>query len=230
MLGFGGSFLKIRCAYIKLVPINELKPHPDNPNDHSLEQIERLAKIIKYQGWRRPITVSNRSGFISAGHGRLEAAKFNEWTEVPVDFQDYDSEEQEYADVTADNAIALWAELNLSKINSKIIELGPELDVDMLGLKGFTLDPSEKNKDGDDQERAKLTDKFIVPPFSILDTRQGYWQERKAQWLAMGIESEIGRESASPPGGAPMPMDRGYTLGAIPPNEQSILKRTGKYK
>ena len=35
--------------------------------------------------------------------------------------------------------------------------------------------------------------KFIMPPFSILDARSGEWQERKRAWLAMGIESEIGR-------------------------------------
>lgn len=28
-----------------------------------------------------------------------------------------------------------------------------------------------------------LKDRFIVPPFSILDTKQGYWQERKREWL-----------------------------------------------
>ena len=41
--------------------------------------------------------------------------------------------------------------------------------------------------------KAKLQEQFIVPPFSILDTRQGYWQERKRLWLTLGIQSEIGR-------------------------------------
>lgn len=27
-----------------------------------------------------------------------------------------------------------------------------------------------------------LNDKFVVPPFSVLDTRKGYWQERKKKW------------------------------------------------
>lgn len=29
---------------------------------------------------------------------------------------------------------------------------------------------------------ASLNDRFVVPPFSILDTRKGYWQERKKKW------------------------------------------------
>lgn len=32
-----------------------------------------------------------------------------------------------------------------------------------------------------------------MPPFSILDSKQGYWQKRKKQWLSLGIESELGR-------------------------------------
>jgi len=29
---------------------------------------------------------------------------------------------------------------------------------------------------------ASLNDRFVVPPFSIIDTRKGYWQERKKKW------------------------------------------------
>lgn len=43
---------------------------------------------------------------------------------------------------------------------------------------------------------AKLTEKFIVPPFSVLDTKQGYWQDRRRAWLALGIQSEVGRGDA----------------------------------
>lgn len=39
----------------------------------------------------------------------------------------------------------------------------------------------------------KLRAKFIIPPFSILDTRQGVWQERRRAWLALGMQSELGR-------------------------------------
>lgn len=42
-------------------------------------------------------------------------------------------------------------------------------------------------------ESALLTARFVVPPFSVLDSRAGYWQSRKAQWLALGIQSELGR-------------------------------------
>lgn len=38
-----------------------------------------------------------------------------------------------------------------------------------------------------------LRDKFLEPPFSILDTRQGSWQNRKRRWQNLGMKSEIGR-------------------------------------
>jgi DNA modification methylase len=40
-----------------------------------------------------------------------------------------------------------------------------------------------------------LRDKFIEPPFSILDTKSGNWQKRKKLWINKGIRSEVGRDS-----------------------------------
>lgn len=54
----------------------------------------------------------------------------------------------------------------------------------------------EKEAEEDDTEEVegvKMTDRYLIPPFSILDTRQGYWQKRKKQWIAKGIESGEGR-------------------------------------
>ena len=45
----------------------------------------------------------------------------------------------------------------------------------------------------EDAPRASLAERFLLPPFSVLDARQGYWQARKQMWLALGIQSELGR-------------------------------------
>jgi len=39
-----------------------------------------------------------------------------------------------------------------------------------------------------------LRDKFIEPPFSVLDTKQGNWQRRKREWKKIGMKSEVGRD------------------------------------
>ena len=72
------SDIKIMCSYDNLVDPYELIENPKNPNRHPEKQIEILAKLIKSQGFRRPIVVSNRSGFVTVGHGRLLAAKYLE--------------------------------------------------------------------------------------------------------------------------------------------------------
>lgn len=43
-------------------------------------------------------------------------------------------------------------------------------------------------------ERGKLFELFVVPPFSILDSSQGYWQDRKTLWRSLGIDSSKGRD------------------------------------
>lgn len=43
------------------------------------------------------------------------------------------------------------------------------------------------------KESVVLREKWIEPPFSVLDTRQGSWQERKHAWLEFGIKGEVGR-------------------------------------
>jgi hypothetical protein len=72
---------------------------------------------------------------------------------------------------------------------------GDDLDL-WLGMDGFEQQEEEDSVgdgSGDGAQKGSLQDRFIVPPFSVLDARQGYWQERKRQWLAIGIQSELGR-------------------------------------
>jgi hypothetical protein len=131
--------MKIDCAHDELLDINSPKliRNPKNNNRHSVEQIERLAKIIEFQGMRAPIVISKLSGFIVKGHCRLEALSLlyqnDQTVKIPVNYQDYVSEGQEYADMTADNEIARWAEFDLHKaiVDLKDIDVG---DIDLLGF------------------------------------------------------------------------------------------------
>jgi len=127
--------IDVHCAHDEIVQTNSLKPRPNNPNMHPQDQIELLAKIISVTGWRMPIVVSTRSGLMTKGHGRLLAAKHMKWSEVPVDRQDYASDELEFADVLADNQIAELSSLDLT-LAKDMIELVDTGAVD-LQLTGF---------------------------------------------------------------------------------------------
>jgi len=123
-----------------MVTLDELRPHPENANTHSPEQISRLAKILKYQGWRKPIVVSKLSGYIVSGHGRLQASRIAGFEKVPIDEQDYESEEQEFADLIADNRIAELSDWNTIKLNDQLASLKPKLsDLELSGFDEIDL-------------------------------------------------------------------------------------------
>jgi hypothetical protein len=125
-----------------LVKVGDLKPHPKNPNTHSAAQIAALAAVIEGNGWRAPITVSNRSGLITRGQGRLEAAILLGCEKVPVDFQDYAGEQEEIADVLADNRLSELSEMDEEQLVRVLKELqaaGHDIE-----LTGFTEDDLAK--------------------------------------------------------------------------------------
>ncbi len=144
--------MKIQASEIVLESVERIVPNPKNMNEHSDDQIERLCKLIEYQGFRNPCVISKRTGFLVVGHGRLMAAKKLNMTEIPVIYQDFESEAQEYSYLVSDNAIAEWSDLDLSQINTEMIDMGPDFDIDMLGIKDFTIEPVEKFEPQGDED------------------------------------------------------------------------------
>ena len=122
------------CAYDELVPIEKAIPNPKNPNQHSTDQIARLAQIIAATGWRAPVTISKRSGFIVKGHGRRLAAIERGWDFVPVDYQEYASEAEEWADLIADNRLAELSTIDTGLLIDMIGDLDTgEIPVELTG-------------------------------------------------------------------------------------------------
>jgi len=128
----------IQSKDISIVDVDSIVPNPKNANRHSIEQIKRLEKLIKYQGFRNPLIISNRTGFLVVGHGRLEAAKNLGINSLPVIYQEFESEAQEYSYLVSDNEIARWAELDFQSVYEELKELEID-DVDLLGIEDFKL-------------------------------------------------------------------------------------------
>ena len=144
--------MEIKANEIKIVDIDSLIPNPKNNNKHSTEQIERLTKLIKYQGFRNPVVVSNRTGFLVVGHGRIEAAKLAGLDKVPAIFQDFDTEAQEYAYLTSDNEIARWAEFDKDQFDIDLKDLGldEDFDLDLFGLPELDIPVEVLDSEGED--------------------------------------------------------------------------------
>ena len=123
------------CSHDEIVDIMKVIPNPKNPNMHPERQIEILSQVIKAQGWRKPITVSKRSGFVVSGHGRLQAAILLGALQVPVDYQDYANEAEEWADLVADNRISELSTINEDLLIDILNEIN-DTDIDVL-LTGY---------------------------------------------------------------------------------------------
>jgi DNA modification methylase len=138
-----GDMSQIKIAFdpskLRMVDPETLIVDPRNRNKHPPEQIDRFCKLLKEYGMRWPILVSERTGVIKAGEGRLLAALKLKMPQVLVSYQEFDSDIQEYGFGISDNAIASWAELDLSSINTDIKEWGSGFDIDLLGIKDFEL-------------------------------------------------------------------------------------------
>lgn len=188
--------LAIRCSYSELRETTSLTPHPRNPNQHGKRQIEMLAKVIQHQGWRNPIVVSARSGFVIAGHGRLSAALLIGCDRVPVDVQEFATEADEWAHLVADNRIAELADMDEDMLGNLLQDLASIEDFDIENS-GFDKSSLDNLLGGDEDEQPPsrgLVEEFGAAPFSVFDARSGQWQERKKAWIASGIASESGRE------------------------------------
>ena len=174
--------------------IDRLIPYARNPRKND-EQVDRMAGAIKEFGFRIPI-VARSDGSVVDGHLRLKAARKLGLTEVPVVLADELSAAQVKAFRILANQSANWAEWDdeLLKVElEEILEMG--LDLSLTGLDAPRLDDllgSEAEKP--DREKMSLSDQFGAPPFSVLSARDGWWCNRKEQWLSLGIKSEQGRD------------------------------------
>lgn len=195
---------------ILLRDVNALELYANNARTHSADQVDRLARAIIEFGWTQPILADDQG--VVAGHGRIAAAmqiydgdgviRLLDGTALPhgkvpvVDCSGW-TPEQRRAYILADNRLAELAGWDESLLN---IELDFLRDADFdLSLIGFD-DVNEDgigDGDGDDSPSMTIADKFMVPPFSVMNARDGWWQERKRQWISLGIRSELGRNAAT---------------------------------
>ena len=186
----------------KLVPVTALHLSDWNPRSITDPALESLARSIQSDPsfkWPRPI-LARENGEIYAGHQRYKAVLRLGWEEVPAIIEDVPEAIAKERAGRDNNQWGIWDDGGLSSLlvdlqgwNAELGDLG--FDQEEMGRLLARLGGGGDGGDsvGTTPNRASLSDRFLIPPFSVLDARQGYWQERKRQWLALGIESELGR-------------------------------------
>lgn len=183
---------------IKYTNPNNLKPYENNPRINDLT-VDKVCESIKEFGFTNPILV-DPDMIIIAGHTRRESALKLGLERVPYIINDTLTQEQVKAYRIADNKLAQYSDWDINLLKMELDELAEiDFDLSVIGFDAVELDEmlaytttdnimSYETKDG------SLAKRFVAPPFSVLDVRQGYWIDRKREWLGLGIKSECSRE------------------------------------
>jgi hypothetical protein len=118
---------------------------------------------------------------------------------VPCIRLDHLTENQKRAYIIADNKLALNAGWDEAMLALEFEELrGDDFDLSLTGFDAGDLaalmgEYNEGEYDDEQPDNGSLADRFMIPPFTVLNAREGWWQNRKKAWLALGIRSELGR-------------------------------------
>lgn len=171
-------------------PVDALTPYKRNARRHEAADVQTIANSITEFEMCDPIGIWGDKNIIVEGHGRVLALKQLGRTQAPCIRLDHLTDEQRRAYALAHNKTAEMSSWDFDKVAAEIANI--EINMQQFGfdLDGVEIDVAEEKPTG-----GGLCEKFIVPPFSVLDTRQGYWQERKRAWKDLGIQSEAGRDA-----------------------------------
>jgi ParB-like chromosome segregation protein Spo0J len=175
-----------------MVRVDSIQPHPANPN---IGDVEAITSSIEENGFYGAVLVREETRDIIAGAHRWQAARMDGLAELPALLVDCDEDAAKRI-MIGDNAtgrMAVWNE-------AALVALLQDMSQSPRGLAGTAISEAElvrlATKLTKPVASAHLSDQFLVAPFTVLDGRQGWWQDRRRQWLALGLRSEEGRFDA----------------------------------
>ncbi len=190
--GQGGQFAYIAEQLQHLaLPIDTLSPDPANARKHSQRNLDAIKASLQRWGQRAPVVVQKQGMIVRAGNGRLEAAKALGWSHLAAVVVD-DSSIEAVAFAIADNRTAELAEWD-QEVLAQLLDSLPEDELDSTGFTSEELGSLLDEITPKTEHAGNLAAKFLAPPFSVLNAREGWWQDRKRQWVGLGIRSEVGR-------------------------------------
>ncbi len=188
---------------IESVPLASIRLDPQNARAHNARNLATIKNSLQRFGQQKPIVIT-AEGMVIAGNGTLLAAQALGWKSIAVvRTRLTGAAARGYALV--DNRSGELASWDSDRLLEQLGSLPPELarlldftDEEKAMLNSPINLPGEPGTDGNAEPGSNtgaLSESFGVSPFSVLDARQGWWQRRKQSWIALGIQSELGRQS-----------------------------------
>lgn len=202
---------------IEFLPLDDLQGHPENPKDHDLDLLDESFDRFDFT---EPPLIDERTGLLAAGHGRIERLRQRRdagapapegvvvagdgvWLVPVVRGWASKNDDEARAYLVASNKTTEaggWRDDLLAPLLDDL-RRSAERGLDGVGFSQEDVDallasldePADSDTEPPVEVGSGLADRFLVPPFSVLDARQGYWQDRKRAWLSLGIRSEEGR-------------------------------------
>ncbi len=168
----------IRCKFDALVAARDLRSHPRQCYKHPDEKVRRIRRMITKAGFRRAVVVSNRSGCIVRGHCTTAGAALDD-DEVPVEYQDFASDADEMAYLTADNESAKGSDFDELKLFGIIEDLGGlNADPDLVGMDADAFAAILETLNPDEKKRPKKSKLSYSIDFDDTEQREAF-----ASWL-----------------------------------------------
>ena len=159
--------------------ISTLSPSPSNPRLHSKRQIRQIAASIRTFGFNVPI-LTDASGQIIAGHGRLLAAQELGMTQVPTISLEHLSAAQAQAFMIADNRLnenSSWDEQLLANSLKELSALDLDFEIDVTGFAMGEIDVriESLNLDQPPPQSGDRADSFEVSTASPVTQPSDLW-------------------------------------------------------
>ena len=178
----------------RMVDVADLVPYAENARTHTDEQVAEIAASILEFGFINPVIISGTEPLL-AGHGRLLAAYRLGLVSVPAVDASWLTPIQIEAYRIADNKIAENSTWDTGLLR---VALGRLKTASFdLSLTGFSLGETQTlfklGGSGAPSANGSLAARFGIPPFSVLNAREGWWQERKRAWIDFGVRGDEGR-------------------------------------
>ena len=173
--------------------LSDIKSNPNNPRIIKDDKFAKLVKSISEfpkMMELRPMVI-NTDNVVLGGNMRLKALKELKYKDIP------DTWVKRAEDLTDEEQRRFIISDNVGFGEHDWEMLANEWNVEELADWGLDIQGFDVEEEVIEKEKAqskKLSDRFIIPPFSVLDTKQAIWQQRKNYWLSLGIKSEEGRE------------------------------------